>query len=139
MDQVQLPHCYISGSVQVSRSSGIHKPENKHSSSHARSVHILRVYGEYVDLYDHNSMDRRYYKSVDPCHRQTIINEFNDPESDIFCLVMTSRVGGVGLNIHGASRAVIFEPDWNPGQGNCLSREYHAMPLIFDRYFLIIP
>lgn len=39
---------------------------------------------------------------------------------------MTSRVGGVGLNIHGASRAVIFEPDWNPGQGNCLSREYHA-------------
>ena len=49
--------------------------------------------------------------------RQTIINEFNDPESDVFCLVMTSRVGGVGLNIHGASRAVIFEPDWNPGQG----------------------
>ena len=47
--------------------------------------------------------------------RQTIVNNFNESE-DAFCLVLTSRVGGIGLNIHGASRSIIFEPDWNPGQ-----------------------
>jgi len=29
-------------------------------------------------------------------------------------MILTTRVGGVGLNITGADRVVIFDPDWNP-------------------------
>lgn len=53
--------------------------------------------------------------------RQHIVNVFNDSD-EAFCLALTSRVGGVGLNIHGATRSVIFEPDWNPGQDEQVDR-----------------
>lgn len=56
--------------------------------------------------------------------RQMLIDEFND-SCDAFCMVMTSRVGGVGLNIHGATRTVIFEPDWNPGQDEQAAARIH--------------
>jgi len=45
--------------------------------------------------------------------RLRLIEEFNDTPS-IFCMLLTTRVGGVGLNIIGANRVVIFDPDWNP-------------------------
>lgn len=45
--------------------------------------------------------------------RLKMIEEFNG-NVDLFCMVLTTRVGGVGLNIIGADRVVIFDPDWNP-------------------------
>ena len=45
--------------------------------------------------------------------RQTIVDEFNSDESiDVFLL--TTRVGGLGINLTGADRVIIFDPDWNP-------------------------
>ena len=58
--------------------------------------------------------------------RQEIVNFFNESEES-FGLVMTSRVGGVGLNIHGATRSVIFEPDWNPGQDDQAAARIHSL------------
>lgn len=31
-----------------------------------------------------------------------------------FVLLLSSKAGGVGLNIIGANRLVLFDPDWNP-------------------------
>lgn len=45
--------------------------------------------------------------------RLKLIEEFND-NRDVFAMLLTTRVGGVGLNIIGADRVVIFDPDWNP-------------------------
>jgi len=45
--------------------------------------------------------------------RQTIVDEFNNnPSIDVFLL--TTRVGGLGINLTGADRVIIFDPDWNP-------------------------
>ncbi|XP_071515644.1 DNA excision repair protein ERCC-6-like [Panulirus ornatus] len=45
--------------------------------------------------------------------RQPLIEKFNcDPSYFVF--LMTTRVGGLGVNLTGADRVVIFDPDWNP-------------------------
>lgn len=45
--------------------------------------------------------------------RQTLVDEFNNDETiDLFLL--TTKVGGLGINLIGANRVVIFDPDWNP-------------------------
>jgi len=45
--------------------------------------------------------------------RQTLIDKFNDTK-DKFVFILTTKVGGLGINLTGASRVVIFDPDWNP-------------------------
>ncbi|KAK3374851.1 SNF2 family N-terminal domain-containing protein [Podospora didyma] len=46
-------------------------------------------------------------------HRQTLVDKFNnEPDLDVFLL--TTKVGGLGTNLTGANRVIIFDPDWNP-------------------------
>ncbi|GET87113.1 snf2 family helicase-like protein, putative [Leishmania tarentolae] len=46
-------------------------------------------------------------------HRQELMDRFNEDDS-IFLALLTTRVGGIGVNLIGADRVVIFDPDWNP-------------------------
>ena len=48
--------------------------------------------------------------------RQNLIDKFNNDES-IFIFLLTTRVGGVGINLTGANRILIYDPDWNPSTG----------------------
>lgn len=45
--------------------------------------------------------------------RQIIIRTFNSTTS-YFIFLLTTRVGGLGVNLTGANRVVIYDPDWNP-------------------------
>lgn len=46
-------------------------------------------------------------------HRQSMVDEFNnDPNIHVFLL--TTKVGGLGVNLTGADRVIIYDPDWNP-------------------------
>ena len=50
---------------------------------------------------------------VPPADRQGIVRRFNsDPTIDI--LLLTTRVGGLGLNLTGADTVIFMEHDWNP-------------------------
>ncbi|KAH3666410.1 hypothetical protein WICMUC_005678 [Wickerhamomyces mucosus] len=44
--------------------------------------------------------------------RQDMIYQFNNKDYDLFLL--TTKVGGLGVNLTGADRVIIFDPDWNP-------------------------
>ena len=45
--------------------------------------------------------------------RQPMIDKFNtDPNIHVF--LITTRTGGLGTNLTGADRIIIFDPDWNP-------------------------
>ncbi|KAG0175755.1 hypothetical protein DFQ29_007055 [Apophysomyces sp. BC1021] len=46
-------------------------------------------------------------------HRMTLVNEFN-LTSNIYIFLLTTKVGGLGLNLTGADRVILFDPDWNP-------------------------
>eukprot|EP00047_Mylnosiga_fluctuans_P017888 m.65180 g.65180 ORF g.65180 m.65180 type:complete len:651 (+) comp7311_c0_seq1:1-1953(+) len=46
--------------------------------------------------------------------RIAIVDKFNAKHSDDFVFLLSSKAGGVGLNITGASRLVMFDIDWNP-------------------------
>lgn len=51
--------------------------------------------------------------SVESSKRQEIVNRFNsDPSYD--CLLLTTSVGGLGLNLTGADTVIFVENDWNP-------------------------
>lgn len=46
-------------------------------------------------------------------HRQAMVDEFNNnPGAHVFLL--TTKVGGLGINLTGADRVIIYDPDWNP-------------------------
>ncbi|CAG8532179.1 3579_t:CDS:10 [Diversispora eburnea] len=46
--------------------------------------------------------------------RQALVTKFNDPHSPEFVFLLSSKAGGCGLNLIGANRLVLFDPDWNP-------------------------
>ena len=46
--------------------------------------------------------------------RAKVVEKFNDPTSPEFIFMLSSKAGGCGLNLIGANRLVMFDPDWNP-------------------------
>lgn len=45
--------------------------------------------------------------------RQGLVDEFNDTPG-IHLFLLTTKVGGLGVNLTGADRVIIYDPDWNP-------------------------
>ncbi|KAK0464991.1 SNF2 family DNA-dependent ATPase [Desarmillaria tabescens] len=54
--------------------------------------------------------------------RQKGMDEFNRPGSDVFIYLLTTRAGGVGINLFSADTVIIYDPDFNPHQA--IARAY---------------
>lgn len=48
--------------------------------------------------------------------RQEMLRLFNSEDSGYFCFLLSTRAGGLGLNLQSADTVVIFDTDWNPHQ-----------------------
>ena len=53
--------------------------------------------------------------STQPKQRQDLVDTFNrTPASSYFAFLLSAKAGGMGINLIGASRLVLFDVDWNP-------------------------
>ena len=46
--------------------------------------------------------------------RQEAIDRFNAPDSDVQIFLLSTRAGGLGINLTAADTAILFDSDWNP-------------------------
>ncbi|CAM9426328.1 unnamed protein product, partial [Choristocarpus tenellus] len=60
--------------------------------------------------------------------RQSLVDRFNraDPK-DLFLFLLSAKAGGVGLNLVGANRVVLFDSDWNPATDDQVSNALHSL------------
>lgn len=48
--------------------------------------------------------------------RSDLLKKFNQPNSPYFIFMLSTRAGGLGLNLQTADTVIIFDSDWNPHQ-----------------------
>ena len=48
--------------------------------------------------------------------RSELLHLFNAPNSPYFCFLLSTRAGGLGLNLQTADTVIIYDSDWNPHQ-----------------------
>ncbi|KAH8685739.1 PHD/FYVE-zinc-finger like domain-containing protein [Tricladium varicosporioides] len=59
---------------------------------------------------------RRLDGTIGAQEKQKRIDEFNATDSDIFAFLLSTRSGGVGINLATADTVIIMDPDFNPQQ-----------------------
>ncbi|KOC60978.1 DNA repair and recombination protein RAD54-like [Habropoda laboriosa] len=80
---------------------------------------LVSNYTQTLDLFEKLCYKRSYnYVRLDGTmtikKRSKVVDKFNDPNSNDFIFMLSSKAGGCGLNLIGANRLVMFDPDWNP-------------------------
>uniref|UniRef100_A0A1I8IDR7 DNA repair and recombination protein RAD54-like n=1 Tax=Macrostomum lignano TaxID=282301 RepID=A0A1I8IDR7_9PLAT len=82
-------------------------------------VVLVSNYTQTLDLFERLCRHRGYlYVRLDGSlsikKRAKLVAQFNNPASPEFVFMLSSKAGGCGLNLIGANRLVMFDPDWNP-------------------------
>jgi DNA repair and recombination RAD54-like protein len=83
-------------------------------------VVIVSNYTQTLDLFAQLCRSRSYGHvrldgSTTINKRQKLVSQFNAAaQTDMFVFLLSSKAGGCGLNLVGANRLVLFDPDWNP-------------------------
>lgn len=79
-------------------------------------VVLVSNYTQTLDMFERLSRKRGYgYVRLDGTmtikKRGKVVTEFNNPDSDRFIFMLSSKAGGCGLNLIGANRLVMFDPE----------------------------
>ena len=78
-------------------------------AQHRIMLDILQKYVKSLSGFKYRRMDGNTPIQT----RQSIVDEFNN-DPDIHVFLLTTKVGGLGINLTGADRVIIYDPDWNP-------------------------
>jgi DNA repair and recombination RAD54-like protein len=80
---------------------------------------LVSNYTQTLDLFERLCRKRGYgYVRLDGSmsikKRGKVVENFNKDDSTDFIFMLSSKAGGCGLNLIGANRLIMFDPDWNP-------------------------
>lgn len=78
----------------------------------SQMVMLLDILQDYLDWKGYKY--HRMTGDSDHASRQDMIDEFNSPGSETFIFIITTRTGGVGINLHTADTVIFHDIDWNP-------------------------
>ncbi|KAJ1408276.1 SNF2 family N-terminal domain-containing protein [Ochromonadaceae sp. CCMP2298] len=59
--------------------------------------------------------------------RQSCIDQFNEKDSDLFIFLISTRAGGLGINLTAADTVILFDSDWNPHQDSQAQDRCHRI------------
>lgn len=78
----------------------------------SQMVRMLDILGDYLTFkgYKFQRLDGTVASST----RRVAIDHFNAPESEDFVFLLSTRAGGLGINLMTADTVIIFDSDWNP-------------------------
>lgn len=99
---------------------------------HARGHRVL-IFSQFLGMLDIvedflAGISLKYHRldgNVSSLQRQKRIDSFNEPGSEYFAFLLSTRAGGVGINLATADTVIILDPDFNPHQDlQALSRAH---------------
>ncbi|CAI5968030.1 unnamed protein product [Closterium sp. NIES-64] len=113
------------GSVQSSITDGSSDGTRAHHTATAADagsgdkVVIVSNFTRALDVIEamcesHGWKTTRLDGSTEAVARQALVCAFNTGRDGSCCFLLSSKAGGAGLNLVGANRLVLFDPDWNP-------------------------
>lgn len=70
--------------------------------------------------------------------RGDLLKKFNAKNSDYFLFLLSTRAGGLGLNLQSADTVVIFDSDWNPHQVSIVVSENFGFYVTALNQFLFV-
>ncbi|XP_023732470.1 protein CHROMATIN REMODELING 5 [Lactuca sativa] len=78
----------------------------------SQMVKMLDILAEYLSIkgFKYQRLDGSTKAEV----RHQAMEHFNAPGSDDFCFLLSTRAGGLGINLATADTVIIFDSDWNP-------------------------
>jgi chromodomain-helicase-DNA-binding protein 4 len=84
--------------------------------------HRVLIFSQMTKLLDllEDFLDGNFYKyeridgSITGTLRQEAIDRFNAEGAEQFCFLLSTRAGGLGINLYTADTVIIYDSDWNP-------------------------
>ncbi|KDO32369.1 hypothetical protein SPRG_02846 [Saprolegnia parasitica CBS 223.65] len=59
--------------------------------------------------------------------RQSAMDAFNDPNGGLQIFLLSTRAGGLGINLTGADTVILYDSDWNPHQDSQAQDRCHRI------------
>ncbi|KXT01495.1 hypothetical protein AC578_4532 [Pseudocercospora eumusae] len=78
----------------------------------SQMVKMLDILGDYLQLRGYQF--QRLDGTIAAGPRRMAIDHFNAPDSQDFCFLLSTRAGGLGINLMTADTVILFDSDWNP-------------------------
>ncbi|KAH8148692.1 uncharacterized protein LAJ45_07403 [Morchella importuna] len=88
------------------------KADNHRVLIFSQMVQMLDILADYLNLkgYAYQRLDG----TIAAGPRRIAIDHFNARDSPDFCFLLSTRAGGLGINLMTADTVVLFDSDWNP-------------------------
>ena len=86
--------------------------------------HRVLIFSQFLDMLNIiedflDGMEMAYQRldgTMGSLEKQKRIDQFNAPDSPLFAFLLSTRAGGVGINLATADTVIILDPDFNPHQ-----------------------